>query len=281
MTFPSDLIKTRLQLQGGGVTDKSSKGKNKYRGMLHCARSIVKQEGLTALYNGIKPALLRQATFGTLKLGFYHYTKKMLSSMTKRKSSNDHSLISNMLCGMISGASAISICNPTDVLKVRMQSKKCPTHTSSMTQMFKEMYQQEGFSGLYRGVLPNAQRAAIITALELSTYDSSKKLLTTHLSIMRPESLITHLTAGSMAGLIATVGALPIDVIKTRMMSQRVVKGGSARIYQGSLDCLLTTVRSEGVAALYKGFLPSYLRIAPFNIIFFLTYEKLINFKPK
>jgi hypothetical protein len=165
---------------------------------------------------------------------------------------NEESSISNMLCGMISGASAISVCNhPTDFLK--------------------EVYHQESFSGLYRkvGLLPTYRGVL----MELLTYDSSKKLLTTHLS-MRPDSLATHLTAGSLTGLIATVAALPIDVIRHRMMSQRVV-------YQGKMDCLLTTVRSEGVAALYKGFLPSYLRIAPFNIIFFLTYEKLFNFKPQ
>jgi hypothetical protein len=124
-------------------------------------------------------------------------------------------------------------------------------------------------------VLPNAQRAAIITALELSTYDSAKSILINQISMS--DGLSTHLTAGSMAGFVATVGALPIDVIKTRMMNQRILKDGSSTVvaYKGSIDCFLRTIRQEGFGALYKGFLPSYLRIAPFNIIFFLTYEKL------
>ena len=179
-----------------------------------------------------------------------------------------------MICGMVSGASANSICNPTDVLKVRMQSNSKLKDTK-MVKMFKDIYHQEGVAGLYRGVLPNAQRAAIITALELSTYDSSKHLLISQLHM--EDGLFTHLAAGSMAGFIATVGALPIDVIKTRMMNQKILKDGSSTevAYKGSVDCFLKTVRNEGFCALYKGFLPSYLRIAPFNVIFFLTYEKL------
>ena len=123
--------------------------------------------------------------------------------------------------------------------------------------------------------MPNAQRAAIITALELSTYDSSKTILINQLAML--DGLGTHLTAGAMAGFIATVGALPIDVIKTRMMNQKILKDGSSKevAYKGSVDCFLRTIRNEGFSALYKGFLPSYLRIAPFNVVFFLTYEKL------
>jgi len=216
ITFPSDLIKTRLQIQSKS-TDSMQK---KYRGMMHCLKTIIKEEGISALYNGIKPALLRQATYGTLKLGFYHYSKKIFCSVTK-KSKKEHSLLSNMICGMVSGASANSICNPTDVLKVRMQSNSS-LKDKKMIKMFKDIYYQEGFAGLYRGVLPNAQRAAIITALELSTYDSSKHLLIHQLSMK--DGLFTHLAAGSMAGFIATVGALPIDVIKTRMMNQKNIK---------------------------------------------------------
>jgi len=37
-------------------------------------------------------------------------------------------------------------------------------------------------------------------------------------------------------------------------------------------------VRTEGVLALYKGFIPNWLRLGPWNIIFFMTYEQLKKF---
>lgn len=46
-------------------------------------------------------------------------------------------------------------------------------------------------------------------------------------------------------------------------------------LYKGSLDCGMKTVRNEGFSALYKGFIPTWVRMGPWNIIFFITYEQL------
>lgn len=62
-------------------------------------------------------------------------------------------------------------------------------------------------------------------------------------------------------------------------MNQRKILDHQIRtneiIYKGTVDCLLQTVRSEGARALYKGFVPTWLRMGPWNIIFFITYEQL------
>ena len=56
-TFPIDTTKIRLQIQG----QLADGAKNtKYRGMSHAIVKIMRNEGFRALYNGIKPALLRQ-----------------------------------------------------------------------------------------------------------------------------------------------------------------------------------------------------------------------------
>jgi hypothetical protein len=47
------------------------------------------------------------------------------------------------------------------------------------------------------------------------------------------------------------------------------------KIYRSSLHCCLTTLRNEGVVGLYRGFVPSFMRMGPWNIIFFLVYEQL------
>lgn len=48
-----------------------------------------------------------------------------------------------------------------------------------------------------------------------------------------------------------------------------------AKLYSGSLDCAVQTIRNEGLFALYKGFIPTWVRMGPWNIIFFITYEQL------
>lgn len=267
-TFPIDLAKTRLQIQGQKLENIS----NKYRGMVHCFSCIIREEGPKALYSGIKPAWLRQATYGTLKIGIYQYLKKSGSGKT---SSKEESFLRNISAGMLSGAIANGLANPTDVLKVRMQSNQSKFANKSLWTCFKEIYVTERFGGLYRGVIPNAQRAAIVSGVELSTYDWFKQFLMAKFDMK--DTIITHFGASGMAGFCASICATPIDVVKTRMMNQSklVDNQNSDKIYKGSIDCMLKTVRNEGFFALYKGFLPSYLRLGPWNIIFFLTYEKL------
>jgi len=52
-------------------------------------------------------------------------------------------------------------------------------------------------------------------------------------------------------------------------MSQQNLKNNKNNqdIYKNSFDCIQRTVRNEGILALYKGFLPSYLRIGPWSMI--------------
>ncbi len=59
--------------------------------------------------------------------------------------------------------------------------------------------------------------------------------------------------------------------VKTRIMNQ--AKG--ARVYSGLLDCMTKTVRAEGVMSLYKGFLPAYARLGPWQVVFFIVFEEL------
>ncbi len=58
---PIDLIKTRMQ----NVKDR---GRNAV-GMPGIGRMVVREEGILGLYNGLSAALLRQATYGTTRLG--------------------------------------------------------------------------------------------------------------------------------------------------------------------------------------------------------------------
>ena len=49
-TFPIDLVKTRLQVQGQTIDPNAAK--TKYTGMFNCFRQVVKDEGFRSLYGG-------------------------------------------------------------------------------------------------------------------------------------------------------------------------------------------------------------------------------------
>ncbi|XP_053792075.1 kidney mitochondrial carrier protein 1 isoform X2 [Vidua chalybeata] len=264
-TFPIDLTKTRLQVQGQ-VNDAKYK-EIRYRGMVHALVRICREEGLKALYSGIAPAMLRQASYGTIKIGTYQSLKRMFVERPE-----DETLMMNVLCGILSGVISSSIANPTDVLKIRMQAQG-RTIQGGMMGNFIQIYQKEGTKGLWKGVSLTAQRAAIVVGVELPVYDLTKKhiIMSGHMG----DTVYTHFLSSFLCGLAGALASNPVDVVRTRMMNQKSQNLGGDTAYKGTLDCLLQTWRNEGFFALYKGFWPNWLRLGPWNIIFFLTYEQL------
>ncbi|XP_049560515.1 brain mitochondrial carrier protein 1 isoform X3 [Orcinus orca] len=187
-TFPVDLTKTRLQVQGQSIDVRFKE--IKYRGMFHALFRIYKEEGVLALYSGIAPALLRQASYGTIKIGIYQSLKRLFVERLE-----DETLLINMICGVVSGVISSTIANPTDVLKIRMQAQGS-LFQGSMIGSFIDIYQQEGTRGLWRGVVPTAQRAAIVVGVELPVYDITKKHLI--LSGVVGDTILTHFVTSSL-----------------------------------------------------------------------------------
>jgi len=58
-------------------------------------------------------------------------------------------------------------------------------------------------------------------------------------------------------------------------MNQPTDKHGGGLLYRNSFDCLLQSVKNEGFLSLYKGFIPCWLRMGPWSMTFWLTYEEL------
>ncbi|KAG8256583.1 hypothetical protein J6590_065295 [Homalodisca vitripennis] len=265
-TFPIDTTKTRLQIQGQKIDGQHVR--LKYRGMTDAFLQIARQEGFRALYSGIYPAVIRQATYGTIKFGTYYSLKAWL---TGDRTEDD--VVVNVSCAVVAGIVSSAIANPTDVLKVRMQ--VLGMQAQSLVCAAQDLYRHEGVSGLWRGVGPTAQRAAVIAAVELPVYDFSKHYFIPYLG----DSVSNHFLSSFLASLGSAVASTPIDVIRTRLMNQRKLKTiQTDKIYNGSMDCFVQTVRHEGFKALYKGFIPTWVRMGPWNIIFFITYEQLKRF---
>lgn len=196
------------------------------------------------------------------------------------------SILTKLLSGVLSGAVASGVFTPTDVVKVRMQAdtggggavgpdgKPTPPRYRNVLHALATIGRTEGVRGLYNGVSPTMQRAAVVAAVELASYDECKQLL---VSLGLPESgAATHLTSSILAGFLCTLASSPLDVVKSRVMSQPVdpVTGRGTR-YSSTLDCFRKSVAAEGVASLWKGFGPNFGRIGPHCVITFMVIERL------
>ncbi|CAF0994578.1 unnamed protein product [Adineta ricciae] len=274
VTYPLDLTKTRLQIQGQ-IFDNSSQqvkyAQKKYTNMFQAVFRISQEEGFRMLYSGVSAALLRQATYGTIKIGIYQKIKRIFAEDIQQEK-----LYINVLNGMLSGSVSNAIANPTDLLKIRMQAHHPSVHGKRLFPAMISIAKKEGFTGLWSGVLPTAQRAAIVCGVELAVYDWVKKQLICRYN--STDTIGTHFLSSFTAGFAGALASTPIDVVRTRLMNQENATRRSnvtATPYGGIVDCFVKTIKNEGFFALYKGFFPSWLRLGPWNIVFFIVFEQL------
>lgn len=68
----------------------------------------------------------------------------------------------------------------------------------------------------------------------------------------------------------------PGDIVKVRLQCQTESKRARANAtkskYAGPVHCLLSIIKEDGVAGLYRGALPLMLRDGPSCAVYFLTY---------
>lgn len=279
-TYPLDITKTRLQIQGENskVKDKSyvSKEKIKAKGMFHTAVGIVQQEGLLKLWQGVTPAIYRHLVYTGCRMTFYEVFREKL---VNRKSDGSLVMWKSVLCGSAAGALGQFLASPTDLVKVQMQMEGrrrlegFPPRVQSTWHAFTKILAEGGIRGLWKGWVPNVQRAALVNMGDLTTYDTSKHLILKHTGLR--DNAFTHMLASSCSGLIAATLGTPADVVKTRIMNQPTDSKGKGLYYKSSIDCLLKTIQEGGFMALYKGFVPIWTRMAPWSLTFWVTYEEL------
>lgn len=265
-TFPVDMVKTRMQLQG----ELSSTAPRK--GWMRMLQHIVQEEGPRGLYRGLSPALVRHVPYTGSRILIYEQLRRCFTPA----GAAHPSLTTKVAMGATAGALGQLLAVPADLVKVRMQadgrlvaSGATPRYTS-LCHALTTIVRQDGVRGLYKGATPAVQRAALVNLGELATYDQAKQSILAS-GMVQQEGIATHVGAAVFSGLVATVFSTPADVVKTRMMNQRA----DAPVYRSSLDCLLQTWRAEGAAGLYKGFLPTWGRLGPWQLVFWLSYEQL------
>ncbi len=275
-----DVIKIRQQVAG-------PEGKN----LISTGVSVVRNEGVLALYRGVAPAVVRGMMYGGkmqpthspilpnfslqyskshshlvcwyffliagLRIGLYSPFKQALSS----EQGADPGLGLKIVAGMSSGAVAAGICNPTDLVKTRMQLAGAAGRSSwGITQ---EVIREEGIIGLWKGTTPSMVRAGLLTAAQCATYDEVKLLFTRQLGW--EDGVGTHLAVSGVAGLVTTTVTAPVDMIKTNMFVNPS--------YSGPWDCVKDIYKRMGVRGLFKGWSANWARQGPMTTLVFVVNE--------
>lgn len=283
-THPLDLIKVRMQLQGESQAAVPAYAVNNASGAVRPGSipkvgpisvgvQIVRTNGVPGLFSGVSATMLRQTLYSTTRMGIYDILKTKWTD----PNSGNMPLVRKITAGLIAGGIGAAVGNPADVAMVRMQADgRLPEaqrrNYKSVIDAISRMAKQEGVTSLWRGSSLTVNRAMIVTASQLASYDQIKESILRN-NVMK-DGLGTHVTASFAAGFVASVASNPVDVIKTRVMNMKV-EAGKPPPYSGALDCAMKTIRAEGPMALYKGFIPTISRQGPFTVVLFVTLEQV------
>ncbi|PLB42677.1 putative mitochondrial carrier protein [Aspergillus candidus] len=125
---PSEVLKTRLQLQGRFNNPHFPQSGYNYRGTTDALRTIIRQEGFSALFYGYKATIFRDLPFSALQFAFYEREHRMAIDWM---GSRDIGLGLEILTAATAGGMAGVITCPMDVVKTRVQTQKNPETTAT------------------------------------------------------------------------------------------------------------------------------------------------------
>jgi len=241
LCLPFDFLKTRMQLQNELLPAAAPR-----LGPLSMAARILRAEGVAAFYAGFPAAMLRQASYGGLCFASYPHIRDALAGPQRDGAAVP--LWSRVTAGALSGAGASAVANPTDVVKVRLQADgrlamlgQTPRYEGAL-HAFRTVVKEEGFLALYKGVLPNMQRAIAVNGPGIAAFDHSKHLVGRLLG--EEGSFRARFMASLVGGVVTALVGTPFDTMKTRMMNQPA----GQPLYASTAHCAMATVRAPPVA---------------------------------
>ncbi|CAI4573745.1 ASN_HP2_G0030850.mRNA.1.CDS.1 [Saccharomyces cerevisiae] len=273
VTNPIELIKIRMQLQGEMSASAAKVYKNPIQGMA----VIFKNEGIKGLQKGLNAAYIYQIGLNGSRLGFYEPIRSSLNQLffPDQEPHKVQSVGVNVFSGAASGIIGAVIGSPLFLVKTRLQSYSEfikigeQTHYTGVWNGLVTIFKTEGVKGLFRGIDAAILRTGAGSSVQLPIYNTAKNILVKN-DLMKDGPAL-HLTASTISGLGVAVVMNPWDVILTRIYNQK------GDLYKGPIDCLVKTVRIEGVTALYKGFAAQVFRIAPHTIMCLTFMEQTMK----
>lgn len=263
-----DLTKTRLQLMPKGTSP------------IAVARDIVAREGVAGLYSGVSASILRQAVYGTARIGLHgEFSAYLKREQAAAGGPKDLAAWKSAGSAMLSGAIASVIGTPMDVCLVRMQADgmKPVAERRGYKGVFDALARiarEEGVTKLWTGFEPTVFRAVAMNVGMLASYDQAEQAIANVRGEAKP-SIATNLLASAVSGLTASVTSLPFDMIKTRLQNMKPDAATGKFPYAGVLDCGLKIARTEGVLTFWRGLETYIARTAPHAMLILILKRQL------
>lgn len=189
------------------------------------------------------------------------------------------SFAKDFLAGGISAAVSKTAVAPIERVKLLLQVQAASKQIAKENQYkgivdcFVRIPKEQGFGAFWRGNLANVIRYFPTQALNFAFKDIYKNIFLGGVDKKTQfwRYFIGNLGSGGAAGATSLCFVYPLDFARTRLGAD--VGSGKAREYNGLLDCLKKTVKSDGIVGLYRGFSVSVQGIIIYRAAYFGCFD--------
>jgi len=229
----------------------------RFRYAIRWLRHGYRTEGLLSLWRGNTATLARIVPYSAINFMSFEQYKKLLK-VEDAGTPGYHRFVA----GSLAGSTGQLLTYPLDRARAVMAVTPGKQYRNLVV-VFCNIYKEEGFLALYRGLTPTLLGVIPYAGTSFFTYETLKGYAVkrkggdaTHPMLPSP---LERLAAGAVAGLLGQTASYPLDIVRRRMQTGRQL--GKDNKYKTVLGTLRTVYRSEGVArGLYKGLSMNFVK---------------------
>jgi solute carrier family 25 phosphate transporter 23/24/25/41 len=231
--------------------------------------SIWAKEGYRGFFKGNMASSIASVPGKAIDFFAYDFYKKLLTKGGDRDPENWERFAAGALAGMTSD----TIMYPLDVISTRISLNRTRDARNSLMQMV-NVVKETGLRGCYAGWSAAMIGVIPYAGISFGAYDTFKSQYKKIQKIDEDESIGSGptLMCGLMAGWLASTVSYPLYYCTVRLQAGQVPllpNGKLPRVDQ----LIVNTVRTCGWRDLFRGYLPSSLKLMPQAGFSFLTYE--------
>ncbi|XP_004689769.1 PREDICTED: calcium-binding mitochondrial carrier protein SCaMC-1 [Condylura cristata] len=257
-TAPLDRLKVMMQVHGS----KSHK-MSIYDGF----RQMVKEGGILSLWRGNGTNVIKIAPETAVKFYAYEQYKKLLTEEGQKIGTFER-----FISGSMAGATAQTFIYPMEVLKTRLAVGKTGQY-SGLVHCAKKILKHEGVGAFYKGYIPNLLGIIPYAGIDLAVYELLKSYWLDNFAkdSVNP-GVVVLLGCGALSSTCGQLASYPLALVRTRMQAQAMVEGAPQLNMVGLFQRIIS---KEGVAGLYRGITPNFMKVIPAVGISYVAYENM------
>lgn len=254
---PLDTIKTKLQTKGASQL---------YANTFDAIVKTFQTKGILGFYSGVSAVIVGSTASSAVYFGTCEFGKSILSKLEMYPS-----VLIPPTAGAMGNIVSSAIMVPKELITQRMQAGA----KGRSWEVLLKILEKDGFLGLYAGYSATLLRNLPAGVLSYSSFEYLKAAV---LSRTKNDHLepIQSVCCGALAGAISASITTPLDVVKTRLMTQihgEAVNKMAAVMYNGVAATARQILKDEGWVGFTRGVGPRVVHSACFSALGYFAFE--------